>query len=75
MQQEEECWNEKGIRSYTQNVEQERKNHGGIGEWQHMNRSFKKHNTRGGQAKRHQKNVQNVKRSVAKHWGRESRYA
>ena len=35
MQQEEECWNEKEVRSCVQNVGQERKNHSGIGEWQY----------------------------------------
>ena len=46
----------------------------GIAE-QCMDRSSKKRSTRGEQAKRHQKNVQNAKKSVAEYWSRESGYA
>ena len=40
-----------------------------------MDRSSKKHSTREEQAKRHQKNIQNTKKSVAEYQGRESEYA
>ena len=46
----------------------------GIAE-QCMDRSSKKHSTREGQAKRHQKNIQNTKKSIAEYQGRESEYA
>jgi len=39
-----------------------------------MDRSSKKHSMRGGQAKRHQENIQNAKKSIAKYWSRESGY-
>jgi len=39
---------------------------------QYIDRSSKKHSKRGGQAKRYWKSIQNAKRSVAEHWGRES---
>ena len=42
---------------------------------QYIDRSSKKYSKRGGQAKRYQESIQNAKRSVAKHWGRESGYA
>ena len=37
-------------------------------------RSSEKYSIRGEQAKRHQENVQNVERSMAEYWGRESGY-
>ena len=41
---------------------------------QHTDRSSKKYSTRGGQAKRYQKNVQNIKKSMAEYQSRESGY-
>jgi len=38
----------------------------GIAVW-HTDRSSKKYSTRGGQAKRYQKNVQNIKKSMAEY--------
>jgi len=45
----------------------------GIAVW-HTDRSSKKYSTRKEQVKKHQENVQNVKKSVAEHQGRESEY-
>ena len=45
----------------------------GIAGW-YTDRSSKKYSTRKEQVKKHQENVQNVKKSVAEHQGRESEY-
>ena len=45
-----------------------------VAKW-HEERSSEKHRERGGQTKGCQENVQNVKRSMVKHRGREGRHA
>jgi len=41
---------------------------------QHTDRGSKRHSIREGQAKGCQENIQNVERSMAEYWGRESGY-